>query len=166
MKALKSGLAVTLTLFASATQAQNVIRHPSKPAGIILQSVTVKSGATVLYISGQLASPLPSATATAAPNRPAAAFGNTKTQTISALRKIEAILAQQNYRIEDVIKLTFFVVGDPELGGKLDVAGMNEGFSEFFGSAANPSTVARSAVQVAALVSPGNLIEIEAIAAK
>ena len=85
---------------------------------------------------------------------------------VSALQKIEAILAERGHRIGDVVKVTLFVVGDPALNGRLDGAGMNEGFRQFFGTAADPSTVTRSAVQVAALVNTGNLIEIEAIAAK
>jgi enamine deaminase RidA (YjgF/YER057c/UK114 family) len=43
---------------------------------------------------------------------------------------------------------------------------MNDGYKMFFGSADNPTTVARSTVQVAALVSPNYLVEIEAVAAK
>ena len=41
-----------------------------------------------------------------------------------------------------------------------------EGFKAFFGNAETPETVARSTFQVAALVGPYYLIEIEAIAAK
>jgi enamine deaminase RidA (YjgF/YER057c/UK114 family) len=39
---------------------------------------------------------------------------------------------------------------------------MNEGFRQFFGTAENPNTVARSTIQVAALAAPGYLVEIEA----
>ncbi len=68
--------------------------------------------------------------------------------------------------MSDVIKLTVFVNGDPKLGGKMDFAGMNEGFKMFFGTTENPNTVARSTVQVAALAAPAFLVEIEATAAK
>jgi 2-iminobutanoate/2-iminopropanoate deaminase len=68
--------------------------------------------------------------------------------------------------MSDVIKLTVFVAGDPKLGGKMDFAGMNDGFKQFFGTADNPGTVARSTVQVAALAGPAFLVEIEATAAK
>lgn len=166
MRNLNLGFILPLLLLTPTAHAQTVIRHVSSPPGIILESVTVKPGATTLYISGQLASPLPSAAAPAGSQPATAAFGDTKTQTISALHKIEAILAERGYRMGDVVKVTLFVVGDPALNGKLDVAGMKAGFRQFFGTAANPSAVARSAVQVAALVNPGNLIEIEAIAAK
>ena len=65
-----------------------------------------------------------------------------------------------------MIKLTVFVAGDPAKGGKMDFAGMNEGFKQFFGTAENPNTVARSAFQVMALANPAFLVEIEATAAK
>lgn len=68
--------------------------------------------------------------------------------------------------MSDVVKLTVFVVGDPKLDGKMDFAGFNAGYREFFGTAANPNLVARSTVQVAALAGPNFLIEIEATAAK
>jgi len=40
------------------------------------------------------------------------------------------------------------------------------GYTQFFGTAAQPNKPARSAVQVAALVVPGPLLEIEVVAAK
>jgi 2-iminobutanoate/2-iminopropanoate deaminase len=143
-----------------------VVRHANSPPGLILQAVTVRPGATILYLSGQLAAPIDPAKKLAPNAATIADFGDTRTQTISVLEKIKAILASQGYAMSDVIKLTVFVAGDPKLGGKMDFAGMNEGFRQFFGTAENPATVARSTVQVAALVGPQFLVEIEAIAAK
>ncbi|MCB8829672.1 hypothetical protein LJD47_32150, partial [Escherichia coli] len=68
-------------------------------------------------------------------------FGDTKTQTVSVLGKIKAILAEHGYTMADLIKLTVFVAGDPKLGNKMDFAGMNDGFKQFFGTADNPATV-------------------------
>ena len=59
-----------------------------------------------------------------------------------------------------------FVAGDPKLGGKMDFAGMNDGFKTVFGTAETPATVARSTIQVAALAGPSFLVEIEATAAR
>jgi enamine deaminase RidA (YjgF/YER057c/UK114 family) len=56
--------------------------------------------------------------------------------------------------------------GSSKLAGKMDFAGMNEGYKVFFGSADNPNVVARSTIQVAALAGPAFLVEIEATAAK
>ena len=157
---------LAFTALAAPAGAQLVEKHANTPAGLILQSVTVKPGATTLYLSGQLAAPLDPASKVPAAQLTIADFGDTRTQTISVLNKIKVILKQRGYAMSDIIKLTVFVAGDPKLGGKLDFAGMNEGFKQFFGTAENPGTVARSTVQVAALAGPAFLVEIEATAAK
>ena len=59
-----------------------------------------------------------------------------------------------------------FLVGDPKLDGRLDFAGFNAAYGEFFGNAQQPNKVARSVVQIAALANPLFLVEIEATAAK
>jgi enamine deaminase RidA (YjgF/YER057c/UK114 family) len=154
-------------LFAAApTTAQTVVRHANTPPGLILQGVTVKPGATMLYLSGQLASPIDAKTATPPAQLTMADYGDTKTQTLSVLAKIKAALAAHGFAMGDVVKLTVFVAGDPKLGGKMDFAGMNDAFKTYFGTPANPNTVARSTVQVAALAGPAFLVEIEATAAK
>ena len=90
-------------------------------------------------------------------------FGDTKTQTVSTLNKIKGILASRGYAMSDIIKMTVFVNADPKrTDGKMDFAGMNEGFRQFFGTAENPNTVARSTVQVAGLPR-GVLVEIDAL---
>lgn len=141
-----------------------VTRIKRNPTAIILDAVKVGAGTELVFISGQLASPVD-------PAKPMTAvtsledMGDTKAQTISALGKVKAILESQGYTMADVIKLTLFVANDPRLG-KMDFAGANEGFKTFFGTPDNPATVARSTFQVAALVGPYYLIEIEAIAAR
>jgi enamine deaminase RidA (YjgF/YER057c/UK114 family) len=157
---------LAFTALAAPAGAQLVEKHANTPAGLILQSVAVKPGATTLYLSGQLAAPLDPASKIPAAQLTMADFGDTRTQTISVLNKIKVILKQRGYAMSDIIKLTVFVAGDPKLGGKMDFAGMNEGFKQFFGTAENPGTVARSTVQVAALAGPAFLVEIEATAAK
>ncbi|MCX7283793.1 MAG: RidA family protein [Novosphingobium sp.] len=146
---------------ASAANAGTIVRHTNPAPAIILGGVTVPADAEWLVLSGQLASPIDPAKTDGMD-----AYGDTKTQTISTFKKIEDALAKQGYAMSDVIKLTVFVVGDPKLGGKMDFAGFNAGYREFFGTAANPNLVARSTVQVAALAGPQFLIEIEATAAK
>lgn len=151
---------------AQTTPAPTVVRHQNATPGLILQGVTVSPGATTLYLSGQLANPLPESASKPAAELTMADFGDTKAQTVSVLDKIAAILEARGFAMSDVIKLTVFVAGDPKLDGKMDFAGMNEGFRQFFGTAANPNTVARSTIQVAALAGPNYLVEIEATAAK
>ncbi|AXJ94924.1 MULTISPECIES: RidA family protein [unclassified Sphingomonas] len=157
---------IAMASVSSPAMAQTVVKHPSPPPALILQSVTVKPGATTLYLSGQLAAPLDPTKKVPPAQLSIADFGDTKTQTVSVLGKIKAILAEHGYTMADLIKLTVFVAGDPKLGNKMDFAGMNDGFKQFFGTADNPATVARSTVQVAALAGPAFLVEIEATAAK
>lgn len=158
---IRTCLSAVLLLAAAPAFAAGVVKHANTPPGLILQSVTVPAGASTLILSGQLASPIDKAKATTM-----ADFGDTKTQTISVFNKIKAILTERGYAMSDIVKLTVFVAGDPALGGKMDFAGMNEGFKQFFGTKENPTTVARSTIQVAALAGPMFLVEIEATAAK
>lgn len=161
-----ASLALAALVGAPVAGAQSVERHPTTPPGMILQSVEIPPGAAVLLTSGQVAAPLDSTLATPAAERTPAHYGDTRTQTVSVLHRIRAILEAQGYAMRDVVKLTVFLVGDPALGGRMDFAGMNAGFREFFGTTANPETVARSTIQVAGLAGPGYLVEIEAVAAR
>jgi len=150
-------------LAATAAPAQ-VTKIPSTPPGRILSGAKVAAGTELLFLSGQLPSPVD-------PNKKQADitsvddYGDSKTQTISTLNKIKGLLEAQGYTMADVIKMTLFITADPKTG-KMDFAGVNEGFGQFFNTQANPTTVARSAIQVAGLAGPYFLIEIEAIAAK
>ena len=50
--------------------------------------------------------------------------------------------------------------------GTLDFDGFNRGYLQFFGTAENPAKPVRSFVQVAALVNPNWLVEVEIRAAR
>ncbi|MBT2133009.1 RidA family protein [Croceibacterium sp. LX-88] len=156
--------AATAAFALPAAASAQVTRVQSNPQALILDAAEVSAGADMIYLSGQLPSPID-------PAKPMNAvtsleeMGDTKTQTISTLSKVKAILESRGYSMSDVIKLTLFVAADPRLG-KMDFTGVNEGFREFFKTDENPNTVARSTFQVAGLVGPHFLIEIEAIAAK
>jgi enamine deaminase RidA (YjgF/YER057c/UK114 family) len=158
-------LAALGALAVSAMPAQaEVTRITGNPNAIILDGVRVSGDVETFYLSGQLPSPLD-------PAKPMSEvksieeMGDSKAQTISTLGKIKALLEKQGYAMSDLVKLSLFVAADPRTG-KMDFAGVNEGFKQFFGTAQNPNTVARSTFQVAALVGPYFLIEIEAIAVK
>ena len=164
-KTIVPAAAILLAALVPATQAQaQVTRIQKNPNALILDGADVKAGTDIIYLSGQLASPIDPAK-TFDQVKSVDDLGDTKTQTISALAKIKTILADRGYAMSDLIKLTLFVAADPKLG-KMDFAGANEGFKTVFKTADNPNTVARSTFQVAALAGPYFLIEIEAIAAK
>ena len=161
LSTLAAGLLAALP--AHAAEITRMKAPPSPTPAMILTGVKIPAGSEIIYLSGQLPSAID-------PAKPAAGltmadFGDSKTQTISTLNKIKALLATQGYAMSDIVKMTLFIAADPKLG-KMDFAGVNEGFRQFFGTADNPNTVARSAIQVAALAGPNYLIEIEAIAAK
>ncbi|MGE3507792.1 MAG: RidA family protein [Vicinamibacterales bacterium] len=116
-----------------------------------------------LYVSGQL--PAPKTPANPASGTPAV-YGNTQEQTESALMKIAAILKEQGLGMGNVVMMHVFLVGDPELGGRLDFGGMMASYTKHFGTQDQPNKPARSAMQVAALAAPGALVEIEVIAVR
>ncbi|QYE36790.1 endonuclease [Polymorphobacter sp. PAMC 29334] len=157
--------ATILAGLATATSAQ-VVKYSTTPPGRILQGASVGSKSNMLFLSGQLASPIDASKSMNPASMTVSDFGDTKTQTISTLNKIKAALMMHGFTMADIVKMTVFVAGDPAHGGKMDFAGMNEGFAQFFSTADNPTTVARSAFQVAALAGPAFLVEIEVIAAK
>jgi enamine deaminase RidA (YjgF/YER057c/UK114 family) len=128
----------------------------------IVSAVTVKAGADTYFLSGALAPVINKD----APKGSVAAFGNTETQTVGALNAIKTTLGRLGLTMGDVIKMTVFLVGDPEKDNKMDFAGMMAGYKQFFATAEQPNKPARSAFQVAALAAPGALVEIEVIAAK
>jgi len=152
------------TAVPASAQDDTIKRIQRNPQALILDAARVKAGADMLYLSGQLPSPIdptkPMAQATSWED-----YGDTKTQTISTLAKIKAILEAEGFAMTDLVKLSLFVTADPRTG-KMDFAGVNEGFRTFFKTADNPTTVARSTFEVAGLVGPQFLIEIEAIAAR
>jgi enamine deaminase RidA (YjgF/YER057c/UK114 family) len=137
-----------------------LIRHDA-PGFPIASSIEVPPGASTIYLSGMgadVANP-------AAPKMTLAAYGDTETQTRSALTKIAASLAALHLGLGDVVQMHVFLAADPALG-KMDFAGMMKAYTEFFGTKAQPNLPTRSAMQVAALANPGWLVEIEVVAVR
>ncbi len=147
-----------------AAGAADVVRTPLPDGNPfpISAAVTVPAGYDTVYVSGAL----PSVVNKDAPKGSGEAYGDTETQAVSALTSIKGTLARLGLGMGDVVKMTVFMVADPAKDNKLDFAGLMAGYTKFFGTADQPNKPARSAVQVAALVAPGALLEIEVIAAK
>lgn len=142
--------------------AQEIVRHKIPNSDFpIAQAVTLPPNATIHFISGQV----PPVVDKAANPDTIAAYGDTKTQTVGVLKKIEEILKSMNLAMGDVVKMQVFLVGDPAKGGRADIKGFMEGYTQFFGGA-QPNLPARAVMQVAGLNSPGWLVEIEVVAAK
>jgi enamine deaminase RidA (YjgF/YER057c/UK114 family) len=158
-KIIMTLLAAELFILPPAVQAATVERFaPEGAKSSILESVRVPADAEMLYLSGELADPVLSTGGVKA-------YGDTEAQTESVLRKINASLARRGFSMADVVKLTVFLVADPKLG-RMDFGGMSKAYQRAFGTGENPSRVVRSTVQVAGLVAPEFLVEIEATAAR
>jgi enamine deaminase RidA (YjgF/YER057c/UK114 family) len=157
-------LASTALLGVSIANAADVVRTPLPDGNPfpISAAVTVPAGYDTVYVSGAL----PSVINKDAPKGSALAYGDMATQAESALTNIKGTLAKLGLGMGDVVKMTVFMVADPTKDNKLDFAGLMAGYTKFFATAEQPNKPARSAVQVAALVAPGALVEIEVIAVR
>ena len=144
---------------ASGAQAQDVQRL-GPPDAPISASVELPHSSRLVYVSGTVPDPVDPA----APPGSVQRFGDTATQTRSVLRKIEAQLARHRLSLRDVVMMRVFLVAPPG-GARMDFAGMMTAYREFFGTEAQPMRPARSTMQVAGLVDPGWLVEIEVTAA-
>jgi enamine deaminase RidA (YjgF/YER057c/UK114 family) len=155
-------LATAVTCVAAG--AEDVVRTPLPDGNPfpISAAVTVRAGVDTVYVSGAL----PSAINKDAPKGAPPVYGDMEAQTVSVLTSIKGTLAKLGLGMGDVVKMTVFMVADPANDNKLNFPGLMAGYSQFFGTKEQPNKPARSAVQVAALVAPGALLEIEVIAAK
>lgn len=150
-------------LAAAPVAAQDVVRHRTPGSNFpIAMAVEVPAGATTVMVSGMV----PAVADANAPRNSLAAFGDTRTQTISVLTRIEASLRSIGLSLGDVVRMQVFLVGDPGKGGRMDFEGFMAAYTEYFGTAAQPNLPARSVMQVAGLVNPGWLVEIEVTAVR
>lgn len=145
---------VLMCLTCLGVQAQSVVRHPV-PDFPIAQAVEVPSDYTTVYVSGTVPEPISEDK-----------FGTTQQQTESVLASIKKTLSTMDLGMEDVVKMQVFLVGDPAQGGQMDFAGFMKGYEVYFGTKDQPELPARSVMQVAGLVHPGWLVEIEVIAVR
>lgn len=144
---------------ASSANAADVVRHPL-PGGStfpIARAVEVPAGKTIIFHSGTTPAPLdPKAEAGTA-----AYWGDTKTQALSTFARIKESLDAMGLNFGNVVAMTVYLVGDPAKGGRMDFEGFMAAYTQFFGTKEQPNLPARSTVQVAGLVAPGMLVEIE-----
>ena len=131
------------------------------PEGVpIANSVEVPPGSRLVYVSGTV----PEVADPAAPQGSVQRYGDTVAQTRSVLRAIEQRLRAHDLGMGDVVMMRVFLVAPPGQE-RMDFAGMMAAYREFFGTAAQPNRPARSTMEVAGLVDPGWLVEIEVTAA-
>jgi enamine deaminase RidA (YjgF/YER057c/UK114 family) len=161
---MRTTLPIMLSLAAAACQpvrpAAGEIRRLGAPQSPILTSAEVPAGSRLVYVSGTVPDPVDAS----APAGSVQRYGDTATQTRSVLRKIEVELARHGLGLGDVVMMRVFLVAPPGQS-RMDFAGMMTAYRESFGTAAQPNRPARSTMQVAGLVDPGWLVEIEVTAA-
>ncbi len=152
--------AAALMIMAGAGAAQPAPDRIGPAQSPIATSVRVPAGSNIIYVSGTV----PDAVNEKAPAGSVERFGDTAAQTRSILGKIEKVLAQQGMGLGDVVMMRVFLVAPPGQSA-MDFGGMMKAYSERFGTAAQPNKPARSTMEVAGLVDPGWLVEIEVTAA-
>jgi len=164
MKSRIGAVALAATIMTAGNAfAAEVVRHKIPNSNFpIARAVEVPADKTMVYLSGAV----PSVIDEKADKATVAAYGDTKAQTESVLKSIDKTLNELGLKMGDVIKMTVFLVGDPGKGGKMDFAGFMEGYTQFFGTAAQPNLPTRSVVEVAGLASLGFLVEIEVTAVR
>lgn len=158
---LMAGVMLACLGAAAAATKPESIRRSGPAESPIAASVALPSGTRLIYVSGTVPDPVKPDAAPGSVER----FGDTETQTRSVLGKIEGLLKAQDLGMGDVVMMRVFLVAPP--GQKqMDFAGMMRGYRAYFGTAQQPLKTARSTMQVAGLVDPGWLVEIEVTAAK
>ncbi|MBP0494972.1 RidA family protein [Roseomonas indoligenes] len=159
--------ALTLAAILSAATlpavAQEVTRHRTPGSNFpIAMAVEVPAGRTQVLVSGMV----PAVANADAPRNSVLSFGDTRAQTKSVLDRIEAALRSIGLGLGDVVRMQVFLVGDPDKGGRMDFDGFMAAYTERYGTPAQPNLPARSVMQVAGLVNPGWLVEIEVTAVR
>ena len=149
--------AVLALMAAQSAHAADIVRHSNNSNFPIARAVEVPAGKTIYFHSGMTPAP---ADAKARPGT-AEYWGDTRTQTLSVFGRIKESLDKLGLGFGDVVAMTVYLVGDPAKEGKMDFEGMMAAYSQFFGTKDQPNLPARSTVQVAGLVAPGMLVEIE-----
>jgi len=116
-------------------------------------TIKVPAGAETLYLSG-----------TGAQRQEDGSCGDMEAQTINTFDRFNATLKAEGWSMSDIIQVRAFAVAGEY--GLLDFDGFNRGYTQFFGTEANPQKPVRSFVQVADLVVDCWLVEIEIRAAR
>lgn len=162
---LTSVALMSLSIASSEPDAGEITRHAllNNSTFPIARAVEVPSSATLVFHSGVVPGPQNSD----AERGSRAFFGDTEAQSENVFGRLEESLGLMGLGFEDVVAMTVFLVGDPELEGRMDFAGFMNAYRRHFGTQAQPNLPARSVVQIAGLAGgPNMLVEIEVIAAR
>jgi enamine deaminase RidA (YjgF/YER057c/UK114 family) len=157
-------MVMVLAGVSATASAEDVVRHPLTNGSTlpIARAVSVPASYETIWHSGTVPRPAdPKAT-----QWTPAYWGDTKAQSLSVFAQLKDSFDSLGVGFGDVVKMTAFLVGDPALGGRMDFEGFMAAYRQYFGTREQPNLPARSTVQVAALGSPGMLVEIEVVLVK
>lgn len=158
---IASGLAMAaFSSGAIAAKPDPIVRTGPADAAIAA-TVSLPADARLVYVSGTVPDPIKAD----APQGSVERFGDTEAQTRSVLAKIETLLKARGLGMGDVVMMRVFLVAPPGQA-RMDFAGMMRGYRAYFGTQQQPLKTARSTMQVAGLVDPAWLVEIEVTAAR
>lgn len=158
---MRTPIALGILLLVVAPASAEALKRIGAPESPISTSVELPGGSRIVYVSGTVPDVVNPAAVEGSVDR----FGDTETQTRSVLSKIELVLGKHGMSSRDVVMMRVFLVAPPGQP-RMDFAGMMRGYRGFFGTAEQPNKPARSTMQVAGLVDPGWLVEIEVTAAR
>lgn len=163
-QAMKKTALIATAMLAATVANADVTRHPlpNNSTFPIAQAVEVTADTVLIYHSGTVPGP---ANANADRNS-REYYGDTETQALSVFKRMEASFAKLGVGFGDVVKMQVFLVGDPELGGKMDFDGFMKAYTKYFGTKEQPNLPARSAFQIAGLAGDGMLVEVEVVIAR
>jgi len=162
---MKKVTLIGLLVLGSACANADVTRHPlpNNSTFPISRAVEVTADTVLIFHSGTV--PGPEKPDEERGSR--AYYGDTETQALNVFSKMEQSFEQLGVGFGDVIKMTVFLVGDPEMDGRMDFGGFMKAYTLYFGTDEQPNKPARSAFQIAGLAGgPGMLVEVEVIIAR
>lgn len=162
---MKKATLIGLLFLGAACANADVTRHPlpNNSTFPIAQAVEVTGDTTIIYHSGTT----PGAANPDEERGSRAYYGDTETQALSVFSRMEQSFEKLGVGFGDVVKMTVFLVGDPEMDGRMDFAGFMRAYTKYFGTEEQPNKPARSAFQIAGLAGgPGMLVEVEVVLAR
>ena len=129
-------------------------RQYASPTAFYAKHIVIPPGYATIRLPGIIPDALPSGEF----------GGDTEAQAENVFGKIAASLKEAGAGEADVVAMTVYLAA-PTPGGNMDFDGMMRAYGRHYGSDAQPNRPVRSTVQVAGLVRPGILVEIEVTAA-
>ena len=152
-------------VFLACSAYADVTRHPlpNNSTFPISRAVEVTADTTLIYHSGTVPGPVNAD----AERGSREYYGDTEAQALNVFGRMKESFEELGVGFGDVIKMTVFLVGDPEMDDKMDFAGFMRAYTKYFGTEEQPNKPARSAIQIAGLAGgPNMLVEIEVVIAR